>query len=193
MGRDIRLLQRSSGLTTVMVTHDQDEAMAMADRLVVMRDGRVQQTGTQEDLYERPATPFVASFIGRSNMLEGTLLRPGTMTVDGARIQLAGHYAGNGPATLALRPERLVFGPAGAGSLPGTVELASYLGPVREHLVRVGNDLRVIVRDSTANPGPLLAAGKTVTLRWDAAAERLFDAAGAPVPALQPTRTPHDA
>ncbi len=193
VGRDIRLLQRSSGLTTVMVTHDQDEAMAMADRLVVMRDGRVQQTGTQEDLYERPATPFVASFIGRSNMLEGTLLRPGTMTVDGARIQLAGHYAGNGPATLALRPERLVFGPAGAGSLPGTVELASYLGPVREHLVRVGNDLRVIVRDSTANPGPLLAAGKTVTLRWDAAAERLFDAAGAPVPALQPTRTPHDA
>ncbi len=73
MGRDIRLLQRSSGLTTVMVTHDQDEAMAMADRLVVMRDGQVQQTGTQEDLYERPATPFVASFIGRSTMLEGTL------------------------------------------------------------------------------------------------------------------------
>ena len=67
------LLQRSPGLTTVMVTHDQDEAMAMADRLVVMREGRVQQTGTQEDLYERPATPFVASFIGRSNMVEGTL------------------------------------------------------------------------------------------------------------------------
>jgi len=75
VGREIRLLQRESGLTTVMVTHDQDEAMAMADRLVVMRDGRVQQAGTQEDLYERPATPFVAGFIGRSNMVPGVLGR----------------------------------------------------------------------------------------------------------------------
>ena len=184
VGRDIRLLQRSSGLTTVMVTHDQDEAMAMADRLVVMRDGRVQQTGTQEDLYERPAAPFVASFIGRSNMLEGALAQPGCFTVDGVRVQLAGRYGGAGPATLALRPERLGFGPAGGGAMPGTVELASYLGPVREHVVRVGHGLRVIVRDSTATPGPLLTAGETVTLRWDTTAERLFDAAGSPLPAL---------
>jgi len=75
VARDIRLLQRDGGVTAIMVTHDQDEAMAMADRLVVMQDGRVQQIGTQEDLYERPASPFVARFIGRSNILAGELRR----------------------------------------------------------------------------------------------------------------------
>ena len=193
VGRDIRLLQKSAGLTTVMVTHDQDEAMAMADRLVVMREGRVQQTGTQEDLYERPATPFVASFIGRSNMLEGTLDTASSMRVEGAAIELAGRYEGAGPCTLALRPERLGLAPpgtAGPGSMPGRVELASYLGPIREHLVHIGANHRVVVRDTTARPGPLLAAGENVTVRWDAGAERLFDAAGAPLaaPHSEPTQ-----
>ena len=73
VAREIRLLQQDRALTTIMVTHDQQEAMTMADRLVVMRDGRVQQVGRQEDLYERPLTPFVARFIGSSNLLAGTL------------------------------------------------------------------------------------------------------------------------
>ncbi len=200
VGRDIRLLQRAQGLTTVMVTHDQDEAMAMADRLVVMRDGRVQQTGTQEDLYERPATPFVASFIGRSTMVEGTLEAPGMVRAGDTAIELAGQYDGAGACTLALRPERLRLAASGAsgpgsvpGSVPGTVELASYLGAVREHLVRVGTGLRVVVRDSTATPGPLLQAGEPVTVRWDEAAERVFGAEGQPLSALQPTRISHHA
>ena len=197
VGRDIRLLQRSAGLTTVMVTHDQDEAMAMADRLVVMREGRVQQTGTQEDLYERPASPFVASFIGRSTMLEGTLAEPGILVAEGATVRLAGRYAGSGACTVALRPERLGVAPPGAtgpGTLPGTVELASYLGPVREHLVRAGA-LRLLVRDSTSVPGPLLAAGEPVTVRWDTGAERVFDAAGASIATHDPTsaRMPYHA
>ena len=185
VGRDIRLLQRSSGLTTVMVTHDQDEAMAMADRLVVMKDGRVQQTGTQEDLYERPLTPFVAGFIGRSNMTPGAL-DGGAFRVEAAALALAGRYAGAGPSTLALRPERLTLAPpghGGAGSADGVVELASYLGAVREHLVRVG-ETRLVVRDTTARAAPLLAAGDPVTVRWDIAAERLFDSAGAPMASL---------
>jgi len=194
VGRDIRLLQRSSGLTTVMVTHDQDEAMAMADRLVVMRDGRVQQAGTQEDLYERPLTPFVAGFIGRSNMLAGSLrdgriMEVGGGEADGAAMQLAGVFAGSGRCTLALRPERLSLGPQGGqgpGTAPGVVELASYLGATREHLVRIGTALRVVVRDTTARAAPLLSAGDPVTVHWDAGAERLFDAADAPMPSLQP-------
>ena len=184
VGRDIRLLQRTSGLTTIMVTHDQDEAMAMADRLVVMKDGRVQQTGTQEDLYERPATPFVAGFIGRSNMIEGRLDAAGQVTAEGAAITLAGRYGGNGPCTLALRPERLSLDGTGGGSLDAVVELASYLGPVREHLVRAGS-LRLVVRDSTAAAAPLHPPGAAVTVRWHAGAERLFDAAGTPMPSLQ--------
>ena len=184
VGRDIRLLQRDAGLTTIMVTHDQDEAMAMADRLVVMRDGQVQQTGTQEDLYERPATPFVASFIGRSTMLEGKLGDGDTIVVDGMALNLAGHYAVGGACTLALRPERLWLeapGVTAPGSVAGTVELASYLGPVREHLVRIGPDTRLLVRDSTAAAGRLHASGEAVSVRWDIGAERVFDATGTPL------------
>lgn len=178
VGRDIRLLQRDAGLTTIMVTHDQDEAMAMADRLVVLKDGRVQQTGTQEDLYERPATPFVASFIGRSTMLEG-VRSSDAVAVGDAVLYLAGRYDGVGACTLALRPERLhIAAPCGpeAGSVQGVVQLASYLGPVREHVVSIGVDRHLVVRDSTATPGRLHAAGEAVSVRWDGAAERLFDA-----------------
>lgn len=188
VGRDIRLLQRESNLTTIMVTHDQDEAMAMADRLVVMKDGKVQQVGTQEDLYERPATPFVAGFIGRSNMVDGVLTPDGTaVEVDGVAVRLAAPHDGNGPCVLALRPERLSIEEnglpvPGSGILTGTVELANYLGPVREHLIRLGQGTRLVVRNPTSQPGHLHAVGECVTLRWDVGAERLFNAQGAPIP-----------
>jgi putative spermidine/putrescine transport system ATP-binding protein len=149
---------------------------------VVMKDGLVQQTGTQEDLYERPATPFVAGFIGRSTMMTGALHDGGAMTVDGAAIRLAGRYAGAGPCTLALRPERLAIGAgAGPGQVEGVVELASYLGAVREHVVRIGPEQRIVVRDPTGGAGRLHDAGETVVLSWDAGAERLFDAASSPL------------
>jgi putative spermidine/putrescine transport system ATP-binding protein len=188
VGRDIRLLQRASGLTTVMVTHDQDEAMAMADRLVVMKDGRVEQAGTQQDLYERPATPFVAGFIGRANMISGTLSEGRILGVEGEALHLAGRYDASGACTVALRPERLMIGPTtmpDQGSVAGTVELASYLGAVREHVVRITPSLRLVVRDSTATGAALRSPGEAVTVRWDSGAERLFDAAEAAVPSLQ--------
>ena len=196
VGRDIRLLQREGALSTIMVTHDQDEAMAMADRLVVMKEGRVEQTGSQEDLYERPATAFIASFIGRSTTLPGLLAEAGLFMAGEQPIHLAGRYGGRGVGTLALRPERLRLGageghgPAGGlagGRASGVVELASYLGPVREHAVRLGPELRLIVREPTASAGRLASVGERVTLHWEAAAERLFDAAGAPVPTVPAT------
>ncbi len=84
---EIRTLQRRLGLTTLVVTHDQEEALTMADRLVVMERGRVRQVGTAEDLYERPADPFVAGFVGRCNLIEGAPGGPGTFrTVSGALL-----------------------------------------------------------------------------------------------------------
>ena len=196
VGRDIRLLQRGAGLTTIMVTHDQDEAMAMADRLVVMRDGFVEQVGTQEDLYERPATPFVAGFIGRSNMVAGRFGDAGTVLLEGARIDLAGRYSRLGACTLALRPERVQMGRGemrrgemgrvqmglgGMGEVEGVVELGSYLGAMREHSVRIGAEQRIIVRDSTGGGGRLHRPGEAVVLSWEVGAERLFDSMGAPL------------
>ena len=73
---EVKRLQRALGLTTILVTHDQDEAMALSDRLVVMNQGRVEQIGTPQDVYEHPATPFVAGFLGRTNRIDGAVLRP---------------------------------------------------------------------------------------------------------------------
>ena len=179
VARDIRILQRDGGVTAIMVTHDQDEAMAMADRLVVMRDGSVQQIGAQEDLYERPANPFVASFIGRSNMLEGELVDSAHLRLqNGAMVALAGRYVGHGRHTLAVRPERIGLHET-TGRMRGQVTLASYLGAVVEHVVTVGTQVRIIVR-SVSDGGRMFAVGEHVWLQWTTAGERLFDADGRP-------------
>ena len=113
---EIRELQKKLGLTTVMVTHDQEEALTMADRLVVMSAGEVQQIGTQRDLYERPANTFVAGFVGRTNFLHGRVEAPGLFrTTSGLAIRCQRRRRAGG-RVLALRPERLsLFLGAGRG------------------------------------------------------------------------------
>src|SRR4051794_34861850 len=120
---EIRELQRQLGLTTVMVTHDQEEALTVADRLVVMADGEIRQIGSQRDLYERPADRFVAGFVGRSTFLDGRVTAPGEFeSAGGLRLKCRPDGA-LGPAALALRPERLTLGASGAldNRLPGRV------------------------------------------------------------------------
>ncbi len=105
---EIRELQRKLGLTTVMVTHDQEEALTMADRLVVMNEGRIRQIGTQQDLYERPAEQFVADFVGRSTFIERPHGWPRAVPVGRRpRRRLRRHW--HRQASLALRPERLAL------------------------------------------------------------------------------------
>ena len=146
---EIRELQRKLGLTTVMVTHDQEEALTMADRLVVMNDGAVRQVGTQQDLYERPTDRFVAGFVGRSTFIEGEIEAPGRFRSAGG-LALACNGATAGPATLALRPERIAVDTtphAGMdNSLPGVVEFVSYLGATIDMHVRISAKERVIVQ-----------------------------------------------
>ncbi|MDP3910332.1 MAG: ABC transporter ATP-binding protein, partial [Gemmatimonadales bacterium] len=112
---EIRELQRQLGLTTVMVTHDQEEALTVADRLVVMAEGAVKQIGTQRDLYERPANRVVADFVGRSTFLAGRASADGSFTsAGGLRLRCAGATT-TGEAVLALRPERLALAAAPLG------------------------------------------------------------------------------
>jgi putative spermidine/putrescine transport system ATP-binding protein len=186
MAREIRLLQQHGNITTIMVTHDQSEAMAMADRLVVMHEGRVQQTGTPEEVHLHPANPFVARFIGGSNMLSGRLDGAGhLMLADGGTIALAGRYPGQGEATLAVRPDSVRLAPTGGGCAEGEVELCTWLGSVVEHAVRIGPETTILARGPGlgADATPRQSAGARVALRWGAEDERLFDADGRAVTA----------
>src|SRR6185503_931168 len=144
----IRELQRQLGLTTIMVTHDQEEALTVADRLVVMAEGEIRQIGSQRDLYERPTDRFVAAFVGRSTFLDGRVTAPGEFeTAGGLRVQCRDEGP-TGPAALLLRPERLSLGPTSGmdNRVPGKVEFVSYLGAVLELHVQLSPADRVVVQ-----------------------------------------------
>ena len=130
---EIRRIQKELGITTVFVTHDQEEALAVADRVAVMNAGRIEQIGTPEDLYLRPASPFVADFVGLSNRLDGELDH-GVVTVRGERLQTVGAQVRDGAVTAYVRPEDLVLAETG---LPAVVASTSFLGSVRRTVVRL--------------------------------------------------------
>jgi putative spermidine/putrescine transport system ATP-binding protein len=112
MQGELRQIQRSVGTTTVLVTHDQHEAMALSDRIVVMNQGRVEQIGAPHAVYGSPASAFVAHFLGKTNVLSATGDGAGNVAIEGLVLPLAGAPAG--PVRLAVRPERLVLAEAGA-------------------------------------------------------------------------------
>jgi putative spermidine/putrescine transport system ATP-binding protein len=175
---EIRELQRKLGLTTVMVTHDQEEALTMADRLVVMNEGRIRQIGTQQDLYERPADKFVAGFVGRSTFIDGRMDGPGRFVSAGG-LNIACDGAGNGLASLALRPERLALLAPDATTtpdniFPGAVEFISYLGSQVDLHVRLNAEERVIVQIQNRPDQALPAIGTPVRIGWPRATGRVF-------------------
>jgi putative spermidine/putrescine transport system ATP-binding protein len=180
---EIRKLQRALNLTTVMVTHDQEEALTMADRLLVMNDGAVRQVGTARDLYERPADGFVAGFVGRSSFLKGVVERPNLFrSAGGLAIRFAGEVSG--PAMLSLRPERVtVAGTPSAGLanyFPGEVEFVSYLGGLIDIHVRLSETDRVIAQIPNRDDGFVPHVGDKVHVGWTEAAASVFPGTDAP-------------
>jgi len=141
MREEIRDLQRDLGLTVVYVTHDQQEAMAVSDRIIVMNAGRIEQQGAPRDLYEKPATPFLARFMGESNPARGTLRRLDagrvSVTLGDCEIVVADSHAADGETTVAIRPEAIAVetAPGPAGALGGTLAKASYLGTHMEYSI----------------------------------------------------------
>jgi putative spermidine/putrescine transport system ATP-binding protein len=173
---EIRELQHKLGITTVMVTHDQEEALIMADRLVVMSEGAVRQVGTQRELYERPADRFVAGFVGRSNLLAGKVIFPGKFQTDGG-LGIVCPDCAAGPGVIALRPERLALGAAAAGldnRLHGTVELVSYLGAMIDVHVRVSPADRVVVSQPNRADGAVPKEGDRIDVGWPRQAAAVF-------------------
>jgi putative spermidine/putrescine transport system ATP-binding protein len=151
----IRRIQTELGITTLFVTHDQEEALAVADRVAVMREGRIEQIGTPEELYVTPATPFVADFVGLSNRLPG-VLTGGTITAAGATFELLGASQPDGPVLAYVRPEDVVLetSPRAKG-LTATVVASSFLGSLRRTTVRLDDDVLLSVQhDVSVQPTP---------------------------------------
>jgi len=156
---EIRRIQTDLGITTLFVTHDQEEALAVADRVAVMNSGNIEQIGTPEELYTSPKSAFVANFVGLSNKLPG-ILENGVVLVQGQRLELMGEAQPNGPVTAMIRPEDISFAPEG---IVATVAATSFLGSLRRTQVRLADDTLLSVQHEVGeNPQP----GDTVHLRF---------------------------
>ena len=174
---EIRALQQRLGLTTLLVTHDREEALTMADRLVVMEGGRVRQIGTPRELYDEPQDAFVADFVGRCNILSGRRENESRFRTAGGlllAVDTAANESNNANA-FALRPERISISPGANGETQGRVEAVTYLGAQTEYHVRIGNELFVVVRPTPGASEPLAALKPQdpVSLQWEPKAPRL--------------------
>ena len=179
---EIRRLQQELGITTVLVTHDQEEALTVSDRVAVLRDGRLEQVASPADLYHRPASRFVADFVGKTNFLTATRLdgADGPSAASGssdpsgasgssgttgeAQFRLGSGEVVSGPAgperaTLAVRPEALRLGPppggAAANVVTGALDYLVFLGELTELAVRLSDGTRLIVRIADVEPAAL--------------------------------------
>ena len=164
---EIRDLQQRFGLTAVYVTHDQEEALAVSDRIVVMDHGRIDQIGTPHDLYDRPNSRFVADFIGDANLIEGEVAG-GTFHAADLALPVSGP---DGPALVSVRPERIALEAPDAAPL-GTVASASYLGSRMEYVVTTGFGDLLVSAPITAQA---LTPGAKVGLRLDGAVRTARD------------------
>ena len=180
---ELKRIQQEVGITFVHVTHDQEEAMTMADTIAVMSNGRIEQAGSATDLYERPQTEFVANFLGISNLIDARV-RSTTgglsevETHDGAQLHVpADRVAPHGGAAVkaGVRPEKITLVPAGAAPpeganvLRGTVVVASFLGVSIQYLVRAagGEELTVIAQNIDGSEPDAFGVGRDVQLAWD--------------------------
>jgi putative spermidine/putrescine transport system ATP-binding protein len=179
MQGELRAIQRSVGTTTILVTHDQNEAMALSDRIVVMNKGRSEQIARPDEAYAHPASAFVANFLGKTNLLNASVAMEG-----GAPMAVVGNFrlpapgAASGPIRLAVRPERVGLAANGANGLDGTVTSRVFQGLFWILQVDTAAGKVTVVRQNDGMQVP--AEGENVTLAFAPADCVVLDAAAAP-------------
>ena len=182
---ELKRIQQDVGITFVHVTHDQEEAMTMADTIAVMHDGRIEQSGGAADLYERPRTEFVANFLGVSNLIDGKLgATQGSLaaveTHDGARLHVPADRVGphdTDSIRVGVRPEKITLRAPGNGAAPegeenslrGTVVVAAFLGVSIQYLVKAagGEELTVFAQNLDGSEPDTFGPGREVRLTWN--------------------------
>ena len=171
MQGELKRLQENLGVSFVFVTHDQEEALTMSDRIAVMHEGRLLQVGSPEEIYEHPVNRFVADFIGQTNLLEGTVEDTSTVCLaNGARVAASCDHPRGTSVAVSLRPERAHIverGTAGDRSaVDGEIDRVTYLGNARVYTVRL-DWMEVEVREENRPGARLHEPGTPVSVSWD--------------------------
>jgi ABC-type Fe3+/spermidine/putrescine transport system ATPase subunit len=172
MQLEVRRLQQKLGLTAVFVTHDQEEALIMSDRIAVMEQGRISQLGTPQEIYHRPANRFVAGFMGESNLMQARITGPGTAAIEGGIVlRLApGAAAASRDVGLLLRLERprpLKDGETADNAFLGAVAEVIYLGEVVKYRIHLDPGFEIVCRWPYRAAGGSLAVGDRLRVGWD--------------------------
>jgi spermidine/putrescine transport system ATP-binding protein len=178
MQLELKRIQHEVEITFVHVTHDQEEAMTMADQIVIMNGGHIEQLGTPTELYERPRTAFVAGFLGVSNLLEGSAGGDGSVKLaDGTVVQVPRDALGGrtGTVRIGVRPEKLRIGGGEANSLAGTVTESAYIGVSTQYILDTpAGPVTVYVQNDRT--GSQVATGERLTLSWSPDSTFVVDA-----------------
>ena len=160
---EMRAIQRQLGITTILVTHDQVEAMTMSDRIAVMHNGQIAQVDSPQQIYDKPSCDFASVFLGKTNRFEGQAHSRETVKI-GDMVLGAPSPVDSGPVVVYLRPERIEVAPAGQGGLPGTIKTLLFLGS--QWVVNVGTALGDIHISLPNARRAALHEGDEVTLNW---------------------------
>ncbi|WP_246776820.1 ABC transporter ATP-binding protein [Microvirga sp. VF16] len=172
MRNEIRDIQQSLGITAVFVTHDQVEALSMCDKVVVMRGGKLEQVGTPVDVYEHPATPFVASFVGRTNRLEGTAHGDGRVAIGSMDVRVPGRPGGK--VEIMIRPHRMKLVEAGSGEdvaadgvnrIAGRLTRVTFIGDLLQYHVDV-DGTEIVVEAASDHGRGFRKVGTPVAVLW---------------------------
>ena len=174
---EIRRIQQELGFTAIYVTHDQEEALAISDRIAVMKEGNIMQIGTPTQIYAKPENPFVAGFIGVSNFLDCQI----SGSKDAATVSIKGELEltmplrrdYQGPGKISARPEQLFFADSG---MPGKVTFSTFLGDFVEYEVQLNDGQELTVNEYTKDTNTVYEPGQQVFLRFDPSRISLYEA-----------------
>jgi spermidine/putrescine transport system ATP-binding protein len=167
MQLELKSIQNEVGITFVHVTHDQEEAMTMADTIAVMHDGRIEQLGTPTELYETPRTEFVAGFLGISNLLRGTVEGDGVVRLeDGTVVRVPAASGRTGALSIGIRPEKVRLGTQEENHLAGEVRESAYIGVSTQYVVETRAGAIMLYVQNAEAGAPSVQPGDQVNLNW---------------------------